>query len=67
MKYNNIVAIEQKTMILGAIFSYALIEFDMPDVETFMEEGDSSQSLDMKEDDTINDTCLVPLNSHRYQ
>jgi stalled ribosome alternative rescue factor ArfA len=61
MKYNNIVAIERKTMILGAIFSYALIEFDMPDVETFMEEGDSSQSLDMKEDDTINDTCLVPL------
>jgi hypothetical protein len=61
VKHNNIVAIEEETMILGAIFSSASIEFDMPDVETFMEEGDSSQPLDMKEDDTINDTCLVPL------
>ena len=61
MEHNNIVTIEDENMILGEIFSSASIELDMPDVETFMEEVDSSQPMDMQEEDTINDTCLVPL------
>jgi hypothetical protein len=42
-------------------FYSASIDFDMPDAETFMEEVDSSQPMNMQEEDTINDTCLVPL------
>src|ERR1700719_819474 len=61
MEHNNIVTIEDENMILGEIFSSASIELDMPDVETFMEEVDSSQPMDMQEEDTFNDTCLVPL------
>ena len=58
MEHNNIVTIEDENMILGEIFSSASIELDMPDVETFMEEVDSNQRMDMQEKDTINDTCL---------
>jgi hypothetical protein len=54
-------------MILGEILSSASIDFDMPDVETFMEEVDSSQPMNMQEEDTINDTCLVPLRTHGYR
>jgi hypothetical protein len=61
MEHNNIVAIEDEKMILGETYNSASIDFDMADAETNMVEADSSQPMDMQEEDTINDTCLVPL------
>ena len=48
-------------MISGDICSSVCIEFDMPDVEIFTDEVDLSQPMYVQEEDTTNDTCLVPL------
>ena len=61
MEHNNIVIIEDKNMISGDICSSVCIEFDMPDVEIFTDEVDLSQPMYVQEEDTTNDTCLVPL------
>jgi hypothetical protein len=60
MEHDNIVAIEDKKGSWMKIFTSASIDFDMPDVETFMEEVYLSQPMNMQEEVTINDTCLVP-------
>ena len=61
MEHNNIVIIEDENMISGDICSSVCIEFDMPDVEIFTDEVDLSQPMYVQEEDTTNDTCLVPL------
>ena len=61
MEHNNIVITEDENLMSGEIYSSASVECDMPDVETFKEEVDSSQPMDVQEEDTANGTCLVQL------
>ena len=61
MEHNNIVITEDENLMSGEIYSSASVECDMPDVETFKEEVDSSQPMDVEEEDTVNGTCLVQL------
>jgi hypothetical protein len=49
MEHDNIVAIEDKKGSWMKIFTSASIDFDMPDVETFMEEVYLSQPMNMQE------------------
>ena len=58
MERNNIASIEGENMICDADHS-ASTEFNMPDVETVMEEV--SQPMDIEEEDAIAEAVLVPL------
>jgi transposase len=59
MEHNNIASIEGENMILCDTDNSASTEFNMPEVETLMEEV--SQPMDMEEEDAFDDAVLVPL------
>ena len=59
MEHNNIASIEGENMILCDTDNSASTGFNMPDVETMMEEV--SQSMDMEEEDAMDNAVLVPL------
>ena len=59
MEHNSTASIEDEKMILCDADNSSSAEFNMPDVETMIEE--ISQPMDMEEEDSIYDTILVPL------
>jgi transposase len=59
MEYNNIASIEGENMILCDTDNTASTKFNMPQVETLMEEV--CQPMDMEEEDDSDDAILVPL------
>src|ERR1700730_11306927 len=59
MEYNNIASIEGKNMNLCDTDNTASTKFNMPQVETLMEEV--CQPMDMEEEDDSDDAILVPL------
>ena len=59
MEHNNIASIEGENMILCDTDNPASTEFNMPVVETTMEEA--SQPMNMEEEDANDDAVLVPL------
>ncbi|OZJ01798.1 hypothetical protein BZG36_05533, partial [Bifiguratus adelaidae] len=61
MEHDNFVAIEDENMISCETYNSASIEFDLSDVETFMEEVISNQQTDMQAEQESIDPGLVPL------
>src|ERR1700726_3255953 len=59
MEHNNFASIEGENMILCDADNSASTEFNMPDVETMMEEV--SQPMDMEEENAIHRAVLEPL------
>jgi hypothetical protein len=59
MEHNNIASIEGENMILCDADTSASAKFNMPDLETAMEEV--SQLMDTEDEDAIDDAVLVPL------